>query len=174
MKAGGSTVSVDVTNNSDRVSPSNFDDLLTESNNKLTSVIPTAPLSFRFDFESINYSARISESEDAHQLVLLADMGHLPYSSELPEFRDRLLGLLAWDCDEETFKFVLDPKKHKIYLMLNGILKRDITGTDIIGEIIATIIKGRPFIQLAREVGWTHPEDTMPKSFNVMPDGLVT
>lgn len=152
---------------------SGFEQLLEQSNSKLNTVIPRAPLSFRFAWESVNYSAQISELKGAHRLLLLADMGALPFSAEQPEFRKRLLALLAWDCNKERFKFVFDPKKHKIYLMMDDMMNREITGTDILSKIIATLIKARPFLELARDVGWVHPKDTTPQNINLVPKDMI-
>lgn len=146
-----------------------FEALLKEGNEKLIWAAPKSPLSFRFRWEKVVFSARLTIIEDKHRLVFLGNLGPLPYSAESPDYRERLLMLLAWKAEEERVKFVLDPSRHQMYLMIDDILEGDLTGTNLISSAITSLLHARPFLELAREIGWQHPTDTTPRDLNVIP-----
>ncbi|MEH6401975.1 MAG: hypothetical protein V7750_01290 [Sneathiella sp.] len=149
-----------------------FEALLKEGQEKLSWATPKSPLAFRFNWEKVEFSAKLSKVEDKHRLVFLGNLGPLPYSAESPDYRERLLMLLAWKPDEERVKFVMDPIRHQIYLMIDDILEGDLTGTHLISSAITSLLHARPFLELAREIGWQHPADTTPRDLNVVPHKL--
>jgi len=146
-----------------------FEALIKEGNEKLVWAAPKSPLSFRFNWEKVEFSAKLSKVDDKHRLVFLGDLGPLPYSAESPDYRQRLLMLLAWKPDEERVRFVMDPIRHQIYLMIDDILEGNLTGTHLISSAITSLLLARPFLELAREIGWQHPTDTTPRDLNVIP-----
>ncbi|MBL4740045.1 MAG: hypothetical protein JKY12_03575 [Sneathiella sp.] len=149
--------------------PTDFDALIKEGIEKLVWATPKPPLSFRFSWEKVSFSAKLTKVGDKHRLVFLGNLGPLPYSAEDPDYRERLLMLLAWKPDEERIRFVMDPIRHQIYLMIDDILEGDLTGTHVISSAITSLLLARPYLELAREIGWQHPTDTTPRNLNVIP-----
>lgn len=147
----------------------NLESLLQEGTDKLVWSMPKLPILFRFDWEQIQFSGRLNKLDDGHRLLLLGDLGPLPFTAEQPQYRERLLQLLAWDAKGERIKFVLEPTRHRIYLMIDDLLDQKITGQYLVSSTITSLLHARPFIELAREVGWQHPTDETPKDFNVSP-----
>ncbi|MBL4906325.1 MAG: hypothetical protein JKX94_02660, partial [Sneathiella sp.] len=103
---------------SEQQSGRNLEMLLKEGKDKLVWSMPSPPILFRFNWEKIQFSARFSRLDEGHRLLLLGDFGPLPYTAERPKFRERLLQLLAWEAEGEQVKFVLEPTRHRIYLMI--------------------------------------------------------
>lgn len=146
-----------------------FETLISEGSEKLSWAAPKAPMSFRFIWEKMHFSAKLDHLDDQHRLRLLGSLGPLPFSAEKPGYRERLLRILAWDCDNDRVRFVLDPKRHHIYLMIDDHLANEITGLDLLTSAVTSLLYARPFIELAKEIGWQHPSDTLPKDYNVIP-----
>jgi hypothetical protein len=146
-----------------------FDRLISEGHEKLVWATPKAPLTFRFTWEKLVFSGRLSKlSTDQHRLILLGDMGPMPFSAEDPAFRDRLLNLVAWRVSGERIRFAFEPVRHRIYLVIDDVLEGDLTGTRLISSSIQSLFHARAYIQLAREVGWRHPGDTTPHNLNII------
>ncbi|GEM_PF-1837906 len=148
---------------------SRFDTLISEGSEKLDWAIPKAPLSFRFTWEKLVFSAKLDKVDDHHRLRILGDLGPLPFSAEKPKFRERLLNLLAWDTEDERVRFVLEPNRHEMFLMIDDRLDGELTGLKLITSAVMSLLHARPYIELAKEVGWQHPSDSIPKDFNVVP-----
>ncbi len=148
---------------------SRFDTLISEGSEKLDWAIPKAPLSFRFTWEKLVFSAKLDKVDDHHRLRILGDLGALPFSAEKPKFRERLLNLLAWDTEDDRVRFVLEPNRHEMFLMIDDRLNGDLTGLKLITSAVTSLLHARPYIELAKEVGWQHPSDSVPKDFNVVP-----
>lgn len=146
---------------------SNFVDLIEEGHEKLVWLTPKAPMSFRFVWEKVLFVGRLSKSGNQHRLILLGDMGPLPYSAENPGFRDRLLRLVSW-APEDRIKFVLEPHRQQIFIMIDDVLEDDLTGNDLVASAVASLFHAKPFIQLAKEIGWQHPADEAPPVPNII------
>lgn len=146
-----------------------FETLISEGSEKLSWAAPKAPMSFRFVWEKMHFSAKLDHLDSKHRLRLLGSLGPLPFSAEKPGYRERLLRLLAWNCDNDRVRFVLDPKRHHVYLMVDDHLPDEIIGLDLITSAVTSLLYARPFIELAKEIGWQHPSDTLPKDYNVIP-----
>lgn len=136
----------------------NFHNLIEEGSEKLVWLTPKAPLSFRFQWEKVQFTGKLSKSGDDHRLLLLGDMGPLPFSAEDPGFRDRLLKLLSWK-PKERIKFVLEPERQRIYMMIDDIIKKELTSKCLIASAVASLFHAHPFIELAKEIGWQHPSE---------------
>ena len=148
---------------------SRFDTLIDEGSEKLDWAIPKAPLSFRFTWEKLVFSAKLDKEGNHHRLRMLGSLGPLPFSAEKPRFRERLLNLLAWDTEDERVRFVLEPNRHQMFLMIDDQLDGEMSGLKLITSAITSLLHARPFIELAKEVGWQHPSDTTPRDFNTVP-----
>ena len=85
-------------------------------------------------------------------------MGPLPFSAENPGFRERLIKLVSWK-PAERVKFVLEPERQRIYMMIDDVLNGDISGTNLVASAVKSLFHAHPFIQLAKEIGWEHPAD---------------
>ncbi len=149
---------------------SRFDTLISEGSDKLNWASPKAPLSFRFTWEKMVFSAKLVEINASHRLRMLGDLGPLPFSAEKPKYRERLLNLLAWETEDKKIRFVLEPVRHRIYLMIDDHIDTDLTGLSLITSAVESLLHARAYIELAREVGWQHPQDTTPRNFNVIPE----
>lgn len=154
---------------SDLETSRNLQALLQEGSDKLVWSMPKLPILFRFNWEQIQFSGRLNKVDNGHRLLLLGDLGPLPFTAERPNFRERLLNLLAWEAKGERVKFVLEPVRHRIYLMIDDILGEEFSGPDLVSSTIRSLLHAKPFIELAKEVGWQHPTDVTPKDFNVTP-----
>lgn len=135
-----------------------FHNLIEEGSEKLVWLTPKAPLSFRFSWEKVQFTGKLSQIGDEHRLLLLGDMGPLPFSAQDPGFRDRLLKLVSWR-PKERIKFVLEPERQRIYMMIDDIIKKELTSQCLIASAVASLFHARPFIELAKEIGWQHPSD---------------
>lgn len=135
-----------------------FHSLIAESGEKLGWATPKAPLSFRFRWEKVQFSGKLSKIDEQHRLLLLGDMGPLPFSAENPDFRERLIKLVSWK-PAERIKFVLEPEHQRIYMMIDDILNGEISGTGLLASAVKSLFHARPFIELAKEIGWEHPAD---------------
>ncbi|WP_206378296.1 hypothetical protein [Sneathiella limimaris] len=144
-----------------------FQELLNEGTEKLVWITPKAPLAFQFTWEKVQFTAKLSGSGDQHRFLLLGDMGPLPFSAEDPGFRERLLKLVSWK-PEERIHFVLEPQRQRIYIMIDDILNGELTGTGLIASAVASLFHARPFIELAKEVGWRHPSEIPAPKPNVI------
>ncbi|MFT6559691.1 hypothetical protein [Sneathiella sp.] len=151
-----------------------FDNLIDEGSEKQIWVAPKAPLSFRFVWDRMHFSAKLDLIENNHRIRILGELGPLPYTAEKPNFRERLLHLVAWETGDPHIKFVLEPKRHHIYLMIDHLLEEDLTGLALLNSVVTSMLQVRPYIELAKEVGWQHPSDTTPRDFNVAPNTGVS
>ncbi|GLQ07071.1 hypothetical protein [Sneathiella chinensis] len=150
-----------------------FNTLLEESSEKLTWVTPTAPMSYHFVWEEIPFSAKLSKTGNGHRLIHLGYLGSLPFSAEHPQLRERLRGLLAWKDEKDHIRFVLEPKRQQIFLMIDDILEGELTGTRLIASSVKTLLNARPYMELAREVGWQRPSSPIPHKEAVLPDDQI-
>lgn len=144
-----------------------IEELIQEGDEKLVWLTPKAPLSFRFIWEKVLFTGKLTKIGDDHRLILLGDLGPLPFSAESPSFRERLLSLIAWH-PEERMKFVLEPNQQRVYLMIDDILKQELSGNLLIASVVASLFHARPFIELAKEVGWQHPDQPPRPTLNVV------
>ncbi len=142
------TVSSDVPNNQ------GFEALIAEGDEKLVWVAPTAPLTFQFKWENVVFSGHISNGGENHRLLLLGDMGPLPFSAEDPSFRERLMKLVRWQPEKDHARFVLEPKRQHIYLMIDDVLQGELSGIQMIASTTQLLFHIRPYLELARDVGW--------------------
>ncbi|MEP5700429.1 MAG: hypothetical protein ABJN43_17525, partial [Sneathiella sp.] len=149
---------------------SRFDTLISEGSDKLDWASPKAPMSFRFTWEEMVFSAKLVELGTSHRLRMLGDLGSLPFSAEKPKYRERLLNLLAWETEDKRIRFVLEPVRHRIYLMIDDHIDTELTGLTLITSAVESLLHARAYIELAREVGWQHPQDKTPRNFNVIPE----
>ncbi|WP_025899155.1 hypothetical protein [Sneathiella glossodoripedis] len=149
-----------------------FNSLLEEGSEKLVWITPKAPLSFRFTWEKVQFTGKLSKTGSEHRLLLLGDMGPLPFSAEDPGFRERLLKLVSWK-PAERIKFVMEPQRQRIYMMIDDIIKRELTGQILIASAVASLFHARPFMELAKEIGWQHPADDPKLSPNIVPKAVV-
>ncbi len=149
-----------------------FHTLLEEGSEKLVWITPKAPLSFRFHWEKVQFTGKLSKVGEEHRLLLLGDMGPLPFSAEDPGFRERLLKLVSWK-PAERIKFVLEPHHQRIYMMIDDIIKRELSGQILVASAVASLFHARPFIQLAKEIGWQHPSDTPTEKPNIISKAVV-
>ncbi|OUR76750.1 hypothetical protein A9Q83_13360 [Alphaproteobacteria bacterium 46_93_T64] len=147
--------------------PAKIEDLILEGSEKLVWLTPTAPLSFSFTWEKVIFTGKLTKVGEDHRLILLGDLGPLPFSAENPHYRERLLKLIAWQ-PEERMKFVLEPHHQRIYLMIDDILPKELTGILLIASVIASLFHVRPFVELAKEVGWQHPDQPPRPKINIV------
>jgi len=150
--------------NKDTISGS-IDELIQEGDEKLVWLTPKAPLSFKFTWEKVLFTGKLDKIDDKHRLILLGDLGPLPFSAESPSFRERLISLIAWQ-PEERVKFVLEPHHQRVYLMIDDVLTKKISGKTLIASVVASLFHARPFIELAKEIGWQHPDQPPPPILN--------
>ena len=94
-------------------------------------------------------------------------MGPLPFSAENPAFRERLIKLVSWK-PADRIKFVLEPERQRIYMMIDDVLSGDISGSRLLASAVKSLFHARPFIQLAKEIGWEHPADAPKLNPNVI------
>ncbi len=144
-----------------------FHNLITEGSEKLVWATPKAPLSFRFRWEKVQFTGKLNKVGEQHRLLLLGDMGPLPFSAENPGFRERLMKLVSWK-PAERIKFVLEPERQRIYMMIDDVLNGDISGSRLVASAVKSLFHARPFIQLAKEIGWEHPADEPKLTPNVI------
>jgi len=142
-------------------------DLIDEGHKKIDWAAPKAPLSFRFSWEKVIFTGKLSKIDDAHRLILLGEMGPLPFSAERPAYRDRLLSLIAWKT-EERIRFVLEPQHQRVYLMIDDILSEELTGVALIASATASLFHAQPYMELAKEMGWQHPTQEVRPDLNVV------
>ncbi len=135
---------------------SSFKSLIEEGGEKLVWISPTAPLTFRFTWQDIVFSGHLSGSGEAHRLLLLGDLGPLPFSAEDPGFRERLMELVRWNPDDRA-KFVLEPKRQHIYMTIDDVIKGELSGVKMIATTVQCLYHIRPYFEIARDVGWKPP-----------------
>jgi hypothetical protein len=137
---------------------STFDTLILEGAEKLVWITPSAPMAFQFEWEKVIFTGKLSKPGLEHNLLLLGDMGPLPFSAEDPSFRERLLKLARWQ-PEDRVKFVLEPNRQHIFLMIDDVLEGDMTGKKLLASAVQSLFHVRPYLELAKDVGWKHPSE---------------
>jgi len=146
---------------------SSFSALIEEGGEKLVWIRPKAPLTFRFTWKDIVFSGHLSGSGEAHRLLILGDLGPLPFSAEDPGYRERLMELVRWQ-PEDHAKFVLEPKRQHIFMTIDDVINGELTSVRMIASTIQCLYHIRPYFEIARDVGWKPPLEKEREQINYL------
>ena len=125
--------------------------VLADADRRLTRLVPTPPINFRFEWQGIPFAARVAVTDDgAARLRLVGDLGPVPYSAENARGRNRLMSLVGWRDVANPYRFAMDRRQH-LNLLGDAEVDAPLTGAAIIATAAKLLLRAGPHLDLAAE-----------------------
>jgi hypothetical protein len=111
---------------------------------------PELPVNFQFKWHGIPFTARVERSDAGPRLLLVGDLGPVPFSAEDAEGRRRLLSLAKWVDAKGACRFAVG-QRHHLNLLGESRIAAPLTGTTIVAAATNCLLEARPYIDLVEE-----------------------
>jgi len=135
------------------VSPDVVPQLIEEAT-RLSTFEPRLPTSFSFVWERRRFAVKIEDRQGRAMVSLVGDILAVPYTAEDPKARQRIGALVAAarrsKADAATFRI---NRHQRLQMALETEIEHPVTGAAIVVGVTLALIKARPLVILAEELG---------------------